>query len=95
MAKAEERAFQATGTTYVQKVSGNAGLTLGHCLFLGPSFPPSPAFSSFPEHLGVWRKAGGDAGRKVGGQPGEEGFRGHTQESGMYPAGRCRADEGF
>lgn len=43
---------------------------LGALLIPGPSFPPSPVLPSFPGHLSEWRKAGDDAGRKVGGQPG-------------------------
>lgn len=60
----------------------------------GPSFPLLQC-SSFPGHPSEWEKVGDDAGRKAGDQPGEEGFRGHAQESGISTAGRCRAVAGF
>lgn len=56
---------------------------------------PFPVFSSFPGHPSEWEKVGDDAGWKAGDQPGEEGFRGHAQESGISTAGRCRAAAGF
>lgn len=80
---------------YVQKASGNTAEVLRILLVLvGPPSLLLQHFSSFPRHLGVWRKVRDDAGTEDWG-PAWEGLLMHTHEFGMCSGGKCRAIEGF